>query len=203
MKEFVQNILIYVIIITVLRGLITNARYQQYFQFFSGVVLILLFLSPVLSFLQGDREWFHILEEKLLQMDMADIQGEMKVAEQDFEKMLQSRYEEVVREQVELIAREKGVSIEDTQVVLEKEGDTWKVAKVQGRISEEDGKEGAYSKEYTDDKEGKGDVAVEAVTIGEEPMEKKEQDTSRRGRELKKQICDSFTLGKEQVYLWK
>ena len=46
-------------------------------------------------------------------------------------------------------------------------------------------------------------AAVEAVTIGEEPMGEKKEDTSPRGRALRKQICSSFTLGKEQVHLWK
>ena len=66
MKEFVQNILIYTIIITVLRGLITGPKYRQYFQFFSGVILILLFLGPVLSLFRSDRDWYRVLEEKLL-----------------------------------------------------------------------------------------------------------------------------------------
>lgn len=190
MKEFVQNILIYTIIIAVLRGLITGPKYRQYFQFFSGVVLILLFLGPVFSLFRSDQDWYRVLEEKLLQMDLAEIQGEMRVAEEGFEQMLCKRYEQAVREQVEMLARERGVDLEDTQVTLRKEGDSWEVARVSGRVSQ--GSEKAVGK-----------VAVEAVTIGEEPVEDGQEDTSPRGRELKEQICHSFTLGKEQVYIWK
>lgn len=218
MKEFVQNILIYTIIIAVLRGLINGPKYRQYFQFFSGVILILLFLGPIFSFFRSDRDWYHVLEEKFLQMDLADIRGEMKVAEEGFEQMLRRRYEETVREQVELLAQERGVSLEDTQVTLKKEGNDWAVAEVSGRITGEMGEEGiddgSKNEEKMDEKsaygggenEGKTDVkkvAVEAVTIGEEPMEDRQEDTSRRGRELKRQICSSFTLGKEQVHLWR
>jgi Stage III sporulation protein AF (Spore_III_AF). len=230
MKEFVQNILIYTIIITVLRGLITGPKYRQYFQFFSGVILILLFLGPVLSLFRSDRDWYRVLEEKLLQMDLAEIQGEMRVAEEGFEQMLCKRYEQAVREQVELLAEERGVSLEDAQVTLRRAGDAWEVAQVSGRVvvvsgktdvEEEDvrrkgGKAGAQGKgsdeipagESSSGSGGGGSsdvekVAVEAVTIGEEPMEDRQEDTSRKGRELKKQICHSFTLGKEQVYLWK
>ena len=191
MKEFVQNILIYVIIIAVLRGLITGPKYQQYFQFFSGVVLILLFLTPVLSFFHGDRDWYHILEEKLMQMDLAEIRGEMKVAEEGFDQVLRRRYEEAVREQVEFMAQEKGIRLEDTEVVLEKREDTWEVAELSGRIAE--GEKGDASQR----------TAVEVVTIGEEPMGKRKEDTSQKGQALRKQICSSFTLGKEQVHLWR
>lgn len=192
MKEFVQNILIYVIIIAVLRGLINGPKFQQYFQFFSGVVLILLFLTPMLSFFQGERDWFHIMEEKFLQMDLDDIKGEMKVAEEGFEEILCKRYEEVVKEQVELLAQEKGVELEDTYVALKRQEDTWEVAEVSGRIAGEEEAGEALSK-----------AAVETVTIGEEPIREEQEDTSKKGKELKKQICSSFTLGKEQVHLWK
>lgn len=192
MKEFIQNILIYVIIIGVLRGLITGPKYQQYFQFFSGVILILLFLTPVLSFFHGERDWYHVLEEKLLQMDLTDIKGEMKVAEDGFEQVLCKRYKAVVKEQVELLAKEKGLEMEDTSVTLKKGGDTWEVAEVSGKIA------GGQEEER-----GKR-AAVETVTVGEEPLESgQEEDTSNRGKALKKQICSSFTLGKEQVHLWK
>lgn len=203
MKEFVQNILIYVIIIAVLRGLITGPKYQQYFQFFSGVVLILLFLTPVLSFFQSDRDWYHILEEKLMQMDLAEIRGEMKVAEEGFDQVLRRRYEEAVREQVGFMAREQGIQLEDTEVILEKREDAWEVTEVSGKIA---GKEGDFSEKNTREDREKNSMekaAVEAVTIGEEPMGEKKEDTSPRGRALRKQICSSFTLGKEQVHLWK
>lgn len=209
MKEFVQNILIYTIIITVLRGLITGPKYRQYFQFFSGVILILLFLGPVLSLFRSDRDWYRVLEEKLLQMDLAEIQGEMRVAEEGFEQMLCKRYEQAVREQVELLAEERGVSLEDAQVTLRRAGDVWEVAQVSGRVVKASGKTGGEASGESSGSSGEGGgsdvekVAVEAVTIGEEPMEDRKEDTSPRGRELKRQICHSFTLGKEQVYLWK
>ncbi len=214
MKEFVQNILIYTIIIAVLRGLIAGPKYRQYFQFFSGVVLILLFLGPVFSLFRSDRDWYRIVEEKFLQMDLAEIRDEMEVAEEGFEQMLCKRYERAVREQVTLLARERGMVLADARVTLRKAGDAWEVdrvsAKVAGDLHKAAGEDGTRGKagEIAGSSGGSGSsdvekVAVEAVTIGEEPMEDRQEDTSRKGRELKKQICDSFTLGKEQVYLWK
>ena len=218
MKEFVQNILIYTIIIGVLRGLITGPKYRQYFQFFSGVVLILLFLGPVFSLFRSDGDWYRMLEEKFLQMDLAEIRDEMRVAEEGFEEMLCKRYEQAVKEQVELLAQEKGVSLMDARVTLRRAGDSWEVAQVSGKIAEEGGgtrgeaNKGEYAGEASGESSGGGGqegssdvekVAVEAVTIGEEPMEDRQEDASRRGKELKKQICHSFALGKEQVYLWK
>lgn len=51
MQEWIRQIIIYVILVTVLRGLIMKPQYEQYFRFFSGIVLILLVVSPVLRVL--------------------------------------------------------------------------------------------------------------------------------------------------------
>lgn len=36
MQEWIRQIIIYVILVTVLRGLIMKPQYEQYFRFFSG-----------------------------------------------------------------------------------------------------------------------------------------------------------------------
>ena len=45
MQEWIRQIIIYVILVTVLRGLIMKPQYEQYFRFFSGIVLILLVVT--------------------------------------------------------------------------------------------------------------------------------------------------------------
>lgn len=50
MQEWIRQIIIYVILVTVLRGLIMKPQYEQYFRFFSGIVLILLVVSPCYAF---------------------------------------------------------------------------------------------------------------------------------------------------------
>ena len=60
MQEWIRQIIIYVILVTVLRGLIMKPQYEQYFRFFSGIVLILLVVSPVLRVLHQDLSLIHI-----------------------------------------------------------------------------------------------------------------------------------------------
>ena len=57
MQEWIRQIIIYVILVTVLRGLIMKPQYEQYFRFFSGIVLILLVVSPVLRVIHQDTAW--------------------------------------------------------------------------------------------------------------------------------------------------
>lgn len=70
MQEWIRQIIIYVILVTVLRGLIMKPQYEQYFRFFSGIVLILLVVSPVLRVLHQDTAWHDTVEQYLFQMDV-------------------------------------------------------------------------------------------------------------------------------------
>ena len=70
MQEWIRQIIIYVILVTVLRGLIMKPQYEQYFRFFSGIVLILLVVSPVLRVIHQDTAWHDTVEQYLFQMDV-------------------------------------------------------------------------------------------------------------------------------------
>ena len=69
LQKVIQSVLVYILIVTVLRGIVKNPRYGQYFQFFSGVILILILISPVLSLFRSEDGWYRYLEENMLQLD--------------------------------------------------------------------------------------------------------------------------------------
>lgn len=187
MKELVRNILVYVVIVSVMRGLIDNPKYRQYFQFFSGIIMILLMLSPVLSLFQSETAWYEILEEKILQMDLESIQGEMEIADDRFAEMVKEEYKETVSGQIQTLAEEKGLHLKEVAVeVREKEGE-WRIEKVTA-VTEED-------------LEQKGD-SVETVWATEGQRVRKE-DTSKLAKALRKQICNYFVIGEDKVHIWK
>ena len=190
MKELVQNILVYVVIVTVLRGFISNPRYSQYFQFFSGVIMILLMLSPVLSVFDFENEWYSLLEENVLQMDLDHIKEEMSIADGRFEEMVKEEYKETVEKQVMIMAEENGVQAEDVSVEIFQGEEEWQIAEIAvtaGEIS----KEGS----------GQGELSVEAVQIEEKRKDIK--NISKDEKALKRQICSYFAIGEDKVHIWK
>lgn len=78
LQKVIQSVLVYILIVTVLRGIVKNPRYGQYFQFFSGVILILILISPVLSLFRSEDGWYRYLEENMLQLDRNRIDSEMQ-----------------------------------------------------------------------------------------------------------------------------
>ncbi|MDD3403841.1 MAG: stage III sporulation protein AF [Hespellia sp.] len=58
--DWIQNLSVYIILMMAVLQLISNAEYRKYFRFFSGLLLILLLLTPLLR-LTGMEQTFYDL----------------------------------------------------------------------------------------------------------------------------------------------
>lgn len=194
MKQLVQNILVYVVIVTVLRGLISNPKYSQYFQFFSGVIMILLMMSPILTVFQYENEWYSILEEKVLKMDLDHIKEEMNIADGRFEEMVREEYKETVKKQVMMMAEENGLNAEEVLVDIKHGDEEWQIQEISVK-----------SGTILGDQKEQEKLSVEAVQIEGDKQKninylKEDYKYSKR---LKKQICNYFAIGEDKVHIWE
>lgn len=193
-KELIQNILVYVVIVSVLRGLITNPKYSQYFQFFSGIIMILIMLSPLLSFFNAENAWYDLLEENIFKMDLAEIEGEIKIADESFQDVVKQEYADTVENQVTRMADENGIELENVSVVLKEKKDELAIAEITAKTTD------------VKVKTGKDLISIETIQIGQEMQGEEvhgQEDNSREARTLRKQICNQFVLGEDKVHLWK
>lgn len=200
MHEFIQNILIYVVIITVLRGIITNDIYKQYFKFVSGLVMILLMMSPVLNFIYDDGEWYRKVEEVIIQSDIDDINDELKTAEGGFEDMLMKNCKSVIAEKVEKLAEKEGIVIGSVDVGIKNKNDEIDIYNIDVEIITDNKKDVSQKR---DDGEKEIDrVTVDVINIGNEKKIRKKEKLSDNELHLQSDICDYFILEKDRVTLW-
>lgn len=200
MHEFIQNILIYVVIITVLRGIITNDIYKQYFKFVSGLVMILLMMSPVLNFIYDDGEWYRKVEEVIIQSDIDDINDELKTAEGGFEDMLMKNCKSVIAEKVEKLAEKEGIVIGSVDVGIKNKNDEIDIYNIDVEIIT-DNKKDVSQKRDNGEKEIDR-VTVDVINIGNERKIRKKEKLSDNELHLQSDICDYFILEKDRVTLW-
>ncbi|MCH5267750.1 MAG: stage III sporulation protein AF [Lachnospiraceae bacterium] len=123
MEEWIRQIVTYVVLITVLRGLITKPHYEQYFRFFSGIILILLVVSPLLSIVNWESVWYENLQEKLFQMDMDSIREELAVTEGKREEMILEEYKRQIGKQVIRIGEQWEISVDEVALQVGEQGE--------------------------------------------------------------------------------
>ncbi len=119
MQEWIQRIAVYVVLITILRSLVGKPQYQQYFRFVSGLVLILLLISPVLRILDGDMDLYGILNRHLYQQDCEEIEASLHLAEGKMKDMIATEYESLIRSQVGELARQHQLTTQEIAVSLD------------------------------------------------------------------------------------
>lgn len=122
MQTWIQRIVIYVILITVLRSLAGKAQYQQFFRFVSGLVLILLLLSPLLHFFGGNVDIYQAISNYFYQQDMEEIEELMQSAEGQMQEMMEKEYADALQSQVGQITGELGLKLQNVSVQMKEDG---------------------------------------------------------------------------------
>lgn len=116
MEHWVQQIVIFVVIVTVLRSLITRPHYQQYFQFLSGLILILLTVTPLLQLWTKGEGWTTRLEQSLLAVDREDLQQQLQITEGKEKEMVAERYKQQIADQIVQLGGKHGITVEGVKI---------------------------------------------------------------------------------------
>ncbi len=123
MEEWVQRIAIYVVLVTVLRSLIGKPQYQQYFRFVSGLILILLLITPIIGLLGDDSKLYEILNRHLYQQDLDDVESSLQLAEGQMKELIREEYRRTVSSQVTELAERQGLSVQEVDVTLDSQSE--------------------------------------------------------------------------------
>lgn len=204
MDTWIQNILIYVIMSALLRALITNESYLSFFRFTSGIILLLILISPLLSLGSGD--WYALLEQNVFQIDTSQIEQELSVSEGCFEEALLSQYEEEVAGQVKKLVEKEKKGEAEVEVAIEenKRGEVG-ISRIEVFFNE-GGEAEEYQSAFSDTGSENSRVKPVDIQVGEEGEEntktkKKEGTESKETQKLRKVICSQFDLSKDKVVI--
>lgn len=119
MEEWVQRIAIYIVLVTVLRSLIGKPQYQQYFRFVSGLILILLLITPVFGLLSDDSGLYSILNRYVYQQDLDEIASSLKLAEGQMQELIREEYKNAVSSQIKELAEKQGLVVQEIRITLD------------------------------------------------------------------------------------
>ena len=96
---WVKNIIYYMIFLSVVNNLLADSKYGKYIRFFSGMVLILLVVSPFTGGLHLDEQISSMFKSISFQNDTDDLK-------QDLWGMDERRLDQVIREYEQAVAAE-------------------------------------------------------------------------------------------------
>lgn len=118
LKEAVQNLVIYMFLVTIILNLTKASGYKKYIELFTGLVLILILLTPVVRLLTGEDVLEKSLMAKQFLFESRDSAEFIYEAETDTKKELLRLYEEKVKERIKLLGEDKGMEVERVKIEL-------------------------------------------------------------------------------------
>ena len=137
MADFIKSVLIFTLLVTVMKGLINSESFRMYFKFFSGLVLILLMITPLVNFLSGDNGWYSLLEQEIFNFNLEGINDELEVADGKFEEIIREQCKKDIKEQVIKLSDNMGINIKNIDISLGEQDNSIQISSIDININKE------------------------------------------------------------------
>ncbi len=205
MEDFIKNVLVFTLIVTVMKGLVNSDSFRMYFKFFSGLVLILLMLSPLVNFLSGGNGWYSLLEQEIFNFGMEGINDELGVADGRFGEIIMEECKEEIKKQARKLAENRNMDVKNIDVGLSEKDGSLQVVSVDIELGnaasvQNDGSIGSIEIDNIEDiSAGSNTEAASAMSGGSSRKMADGEDAIK----LKEDISSYFVINKEVVNIWE
>ena len=174
-SEWAGSILSFLILITVIRGILPSKKYEPYLRLFSGLMLILLVLQPVTGGLGLEKQIDRAFEAFSFQMDHEELNTRVLGIEKERQEQILKIYENDVAGHVTAMAGEQGLQAESAQVEINGDPESTDYGKVVSvKVKLQSGgatgkQEGLWKNDEVKEVQPVQNIEVQSVQIGQEP----------------------------------
>ncbi len=205
MADFIKSVLIFTLLVTVMKGLINSESFRMYFKFFSGLVLILLMITPLVNFLSGDNGWYSLLEQEIFNFNLEGINDELEVADGKFEEIIREQCKKDIKEQVIKLADNRGINIKNIDISLGEQNNSIQISSIDININKEN------KTNYNDINtiQNIEDIEIADITGNMEAVDAmsdeagKKKASGKNVRKLKEDISTYFIIKEAAVNIWE
>ncbi len=205
MADFIKSVLIFTLLVTVMKGLINSESFRMYFKFFSGLVLILLMITPLVNFLSGDNGWYSLLEQEIFNFNLEGINDELEVADGKFEEIIREQCKKDIKEQVIKLADNRGINIKNIDISLGEQDNSIQISSIDININKEN------KTNYNDINtiQNIEDIEIADITGNMEAVDAmsdeagKKKASGKNVRKIKEDISTYFIIKEAAVNIWE
>ncbi len=205
MADFIKSVLIFTLLVTVMKGLINSESFRMYFKFFSGLVLILLMITPLVNFLSGDNGWYSLLEQEIFNFNLEGINDELEVADGKFEEIIREQCKKDIKEQVIKLADNRGINIKNIDILLGEQDNSIQISSIDININ----KENKTNYQDINTIQNIEDIEIADITGDMEAVDAMSDEADRKKasgknvRKLKEDISTYFIIKEAAVNIWE
>ncbi|HKL99646.1 MAG TPA: stage III sporulation protein AF [Mobilitalea sp.] len=98
--EWIRNIVIYMILNTIIMNLLGNSSYKKYVSIVSGMILVLIVISPLMKYMELEENLDYYLQSNEFAVETSDFKNSLQHMEKEQLRAVFDEYGNKVKEQV-------------------------------------------------------------------------------------------------------
>ena len=118
-QDWVRNILIYLILITIIQSLLPQGQYVKYIKVFTGLILMIIVLMPVVSISGLDKKINYSLLGERYQLDQGLMRRQYNELSKQQEELILSAYRTELEKQIKFLLNQENIYVSQVNVLLE------------------------------------------------------------------------------------
>lgn len=119
--DWIWNLVIYFILVTAVSSVLPGETYRKYIRLFTGVVLILVMVQPLLNLLSLDERIEEIFQFNSFEQEREELRANMEGMAEIGQDYVMENYRKLLERQILALAKEEKVELSNIELILEED----------------------------------------------------------------------------------
>lgn len=129
--SWIKNIIIYMIINTIIMNLLGNKSYKKYVSVVSGMILVLIVISPVMKLMKINENLDYYLQSNEFAIETSDFKNRLYQMEEEQSEAVFNDYERKVKLQVEELLHSYNIYLDSFDVTIDRDSKSQTFGEIQ------------------------------------------------------------------------
>jgi stage III sporulation protein AF len=192
--SWVRNIVVYLILNTIIMNLLGNKSYKKYVSIVSGMVLMLIVISPLMKLMKLDDNLDLNLQFNDLSIETSEFKNDLSRIEEDQRNAIFGEYEAKIRSETEQLLATEGITLKTFHITINQDVDSENFGEIAGMdiTAVQQEPEGAQEKEQ--DRLKIDEIEISKITVGDESSEADKELPSPLEINIKNKLSDFYNV---------
>lgn len=130
--DWIKNIVIYMLLNTIIMNLLGNKSYKKYASIISGMILVLIVISPVMQLMQLDDNLDYYLKYNDLNVDTIEFKSKLSAVEEEQRAAILAKYEDKIIGQIKELLQQENIYPENIEIKIDGDARSSSFGKITG-----------------------------------------------------------------------
>ena len=121
-RDMIVRVMIFLLLANVIGNLLERSKYSQHFSYITGLIVIVMVLSPVIRLVRGQDIFSFEFNRELYSQDRQEVMREIEATSRESQKLVWKQFEEKVAAWVEESCEKENVTCQ-ARVIMSEEGE--------------------------------------------------------------------------------